>query len=129
MGYIIAVECRKSAATTTAKAPNGSTSTPSSAGWQRRSERQPPPPPRKSPYYLYDGTKPIPVFVNVEAPGSGYPTVDEWGVPIETPNSHKVNGIWEVTHELVKIYEKPDALDIIRKEIQRLDALWNAGRT
>jgi hypothetical protein len=78
----------------------------------------------KQPYYIYDGYEALPVQ-REEVLGSGNPTVDRWGVPIETPNAHKIKGVWETTYELIHIDEEPDALEVIRKEVQRLDDLWH----
>lgn len=80
----------------------------------------------KTPYYIYDGREPTPVFVNTEA--EGHHTVDKWGVPIKTPKSRKIKGVWEIEYELINLYGEPDTLNIIRQEIQRLDALWSDGQ-
>jgi len=74
------------------------------------------------PFYIYDGDEKTPVALNCEIKGCA--SVDCWGVPIETKNSRKIKGVWEVVRNL-EIYDEPNALDVIRAEIQRLDVLWN----
>jgi hypothetical protein len=83
-------------------------------------------PTAKQPYYIYDGHEVIPIQ-REEVPESGNSTVDCWGVPIETPNERKIKGVWWVIYELTHIDNEPNALDVIRKEIQRLDHLWNCS--
>ena len=75
------------------------------------------------PYYIYDGDETTPLLVNGKHQTNGANVVDQWGVPLQTKDSHKIKGIWERLYEMM-VYEEPHALDIIRDEIKRLDALW-----
>ena len=76
------------------------------------------------PYYVYDGCENIPLIVGGTKQVDGHSIVDRFGVPIETPDAHKIKGVWEKQFEMVLYTDREDTLDLIRSEIKRLDALW-----
>jgi hypothetical protein len=77
------------------------------------------------PYYVYDGHENIALLVDGTAQDEeGSSVVDRFGVPIETPDSRKIKGVWDKLFELRVYTDRDDVLDLIRAEIQRLDALW-----
>jgi hypothetical protein len=69
------------------------------------------------PFYVYDGHEVTPIH------HGGKQAVDQWGVPKETPEAFKIRGVWATKHILDTLGE-PNALDVIRTEIQRLEGLW-----
>jgi hypothetical protein len=76
----------------------------------------------KIPFYVYDGHEVEPIYMT-EPHDQRANTVDEWGVPVYDKENLTSGGKWRVL-AMLETLDEGDALDVIRKEIQRLDALW-----
>ncbi len=82
------------------------------------------------PYYLYDGGLEGVIGIVLKKPIPKEATLtDRWGVPIDPgPKYYDLSPRWHVAWTL-EICEEPNALSVIRAEIQRLDALWERAST
>ena len=76
------------------------------------------------PYYVYDGDEVIPLLVNGDKQRLNCETVDRFGVLLETPDCRKYEGALGRLKEIGIFDEDAQGFDLIRAEIQRLDALW-----
>src|SRR5574343_1336746 len=76
----------------------------------------------KIPFYVYDGNEVEPIYQH-EPHDARANTVDEWGVPVYDKQNLTTGGRWR-PQAMLEALEEKDAFDHIRKEIQRLDALW-----
>ena len=75
------------------------------------------------PYYNYDGDEVIGIVTTGDCIVQGCDVTTGLGVLRQTSDARKVKGMWQVLAEFA-IYDEPDALDVIRAEMQRLDTAW-----
>ena len=75
------------------------------------------------PYYNYDGDEIIGVVTTGDCRVQGCDITDAYGVLRQTSDARMTKGVWAVLADLA-LQEEPDALDVIRSEIQRLDKAW-----
>ena len=75
------------------------------------------------PYYNCDGVEIIGVVTTGDCRVQGCDITDAYGVLRQTSDARMTKGVWSVLADLA-LQKEPDALDVIRAEIQRLDKAW-----